>query len=104
MPKLQGTADKVWKWIRNVIPYFIVDVITYPCSDIAIYTCWYQSLPMLVKGYNISTPKALVSKTLTDQVVQIRIYSLGVIFNNVSKTGPEFARDNGYMIHLNVMS
>ena len=37
-----STVVEVWEWIRNFIPHFIGDVITYPCND------W--SWTMLVKG------------------------------------------------------
>ena len=41
-PNIIGAADEVWEWIRNFIPYVIMDVIT--------YACWYLSWTMLVKG------------------------------------------------------
>ena len=30
-PNFNSCIVKVWKWINNFIPYFIMDVITYPC-------------------------------------------------------------------------
>ena len=41
-PNVNGVTVEVWKWISNFIPYFIMDVITYPCLN--------QSWSMLVKG------------------------------------------------------
>ena len=32
-PNINGCAIDVWKWIKYIVPYFIMDVIT--------YTCWY---------------------------------------------------------------
>ena len=32
-PNFNIEAVEVWEWISNSIPYFIVDVITYPCWD-----------------------------------------------------------------------
>ena len=31
--KFNGYNVDVWEWIRNFIPHFIIDVITYPCCD-----------------------------------------------------------------------
>ena len=28
-----GAAVKVWEWMSNFTPYFIMDVIAYPCWD-----------------------------------------------------------------------
>ena len=41
-PNFNGYTVEVWEWIRNLIPYFIIDVITYPY--------WGTSYTMLVKG------------------------------------------------------
>ena len=32
-PNVNGTTVEVWEWMNNFIPYFIVDVITYPYFD-----------------------------------------------------------------------
>ena len=32
-PSFNGCTVEVWKWIRNFIPHFIMDVITYPCYN-----------------------------------------------------------------------
>ena len=33
-PNFNGATVKVWEWINNVTPHFILYVITYPCWDI----------------------------------------------------------------------
>ena len=32
-PNFIGCGVKVWEWISNFIPFFIFDVITFPCRD-----------------------------------------------------------------------
>ena len=32
-PNFNGRTVKVWEWISNVAPHFIMNVITYPSSD-----------------------------------------------------------------------
>ena len=41
-PNFSGCTVEVWEWISKFIPYFIMDIITYPCWDL--------SLTILVKG------------------------------------------------------
>ena len=41
-PNFNNYTDDVREWISNVIPHFMMDVITYPCWDL--------SETMLVKG------------------------------------------------------
>ena len=41
-PNFNGSIVEVLEWISNLIPYFIMDAITYPWKD--------QSYIMLVKG------------------------------------------------------
>ena len=41
-PNFNGFSVEVWEWIKNFIPHFIIDVITYPC--------WDQSKSVLEKG------------------------------------------------------
>ena len=31
IPNVNGATVKVWEWISNFIPHFIMEVITYPC-------------------------------------------------------------------------
>ena len=31
-PNFNGAPVEVWEWISIFLPYFIIDVITYPCS------------------------------------------------------------------------
>ena len=55
-----GITVEVWEWISNFIPYFMMDVITYPCWDL--------SKTMSVKGtpkfHNVVWSKATYSKSL----------------------------------------
>ena len=30
-PNFNGAAVEVWEWIINIIAYFIMDVVSYPC-------------------------------------------------------------------------
>ena len=32
-PNFNGCTIEIWELIRNVIPHYIMDVITYPCKD-----------------------------------------------------------------------
>ena len=32
-PNFNGATVDVWEWISDLIPHFIMDVITYPCKD-----------------------------------------------------------------------
>ena len=34
-PNFKGATVEVWEWISNIIPDFIMDVITYPCWDLS---------------------------------------------------------------------
>ena len=36
-PNFTGGTIKVWEWISNFIPHFVMDVITYPCWDLSYY-------------------------------------------------------------------
>ena len=34
-PNFNGGTVVVWEWLSNLIPYFIMDVITYPYWDLS---------------------------------------------------------------------
>ena len=38
-PNFSGYTVEVWEWISNLVPYIIIDVITYPNTGIKVNLC-----------------------------------------------------------------
>ena len=68
-PNFSGCIVEVWKWISNLTPHFIMDVITYPCWDLRLSMLVKRGRSSALLGSNtVSWILSISSKTLISNI------------------------------------